>query len=69
MRVNIFIFSIVVVDTWCVVKGILGSILNDSEDGLYTKLAEEIIYKTMDESKITRGRTSNPEIQLGEYHS
>ena len=56
MRVNISIFSIIVVDTWCVVKRNLGSRLNDSEDNLYTKLAEEMIDNTMDESQRTRGR-------------
>ena len=59
MRVNLSIFSIIVVDTWCVVKGILGSRLNDSEEDFYTKLAEEMIDNTMDESQITRGRTFN----------
>ena len=55
MRVNLSIFSIIVVDTWCVVKGILGSRLNDSEDDFYTKLAEEMIDNTMDEAQITMG--------------
>ena len=59
MRVYLSIFSVIVVDTWCVKKGILGSRLNDSEDYFYTKLAEEMIYNTMDEAHITRGRTSN----------
>ena len=59
MRVNLSIFSIIVVDTWCVVKGILGSRLNDSEDDFCTKLAEEMIDNKMDESQRTRSRTSN----------
>ena len=59
MRVNLSIFSIVVGDTWCVVKGILGSRLNYSEDGFCTKLAEEMIDNKMDEAQITMGQTSN----------
>ena len=59
MRVNTSIFSTIVVDTWCVVKGILGSRLNDSEDDFYTKLAEEMIENTMDEAQRERCRTSN----------
>ena len=48
MRVNLSIFSIIVVDTWCVVEGILGSRLNDSEDDLYTTLSKEMIDNTTD---------------------
>ena len=59
MRVNLYIFSIIVVDTWRVVKGILGSRLNDSEDDFYTKLAEGMIDNKMDESQRTRIRPSN----------
>ena len=59
MRVNLYIFSIIVVDTWCVVKGIFGSGLNDSKENLYTKLAEEMIESTTDEAQRTRGLTSN----------
>ena len=59
MRVNLYIFSIIVVYTWCVVKVILGSRLNDSEDDFYTKLAEGIIDNTMDESQRTRSRPYN----------
>ena len=59
MRVNLYIFSIIVVDTWCGVKGILGYRLNDSEEDFYTKLADKMIDNTMDESQRTRGRTSN----------
>ena len=59
MRVNLSIFSIIVIYTWCVVKGILGSILNDSEDDFYTKLAEEMIDNTINKSQRTRGQTSN----------
>ena len=53
MRVNPSIFSIIVVDTSCVVKGILGSRLNDYKDNLYTKLAEEMIDNAMDEAQIS----------------
>ena len=59
MRVNLYIFSVIVVDTWCVVKGILVSRLNYSEDHFCTKLAEEMIDNKMDEDQRTRGWTSN----------
>ena len=51
MRVNISIFSIIVVNTWCLLKGILGFILNEN--------GENLIDNTMDEAHITWGQTSN----------
>ena len=59
LRVNLSILSIIVVDTWCVVKGTLASRLNNSEDDFYTKLDDKMIDNTMYEAQRTRGRTSN----------
>ena len=59
VMVYISTFSIIVVDTWCVMRGILGDKLKDSKDDFYTKLAEEMIENIMGGSQRTRGRVSN----------
>ena len=58
MRVNLSILSIIIVDSWCVVKGILGDMYSNTEDTFYTKLAEEMIGNTLDQAQRTRARTS-----------
>ena len=59
MRVNLSILSMIIVDTWCVTKGILGERYEATESTFYTKLAEEMIENTLDEAHSTRSRTSN----------
>ena len=48
MRVNLSILSIIIVDSWCATKEILGKRYKDSEDTFYTKLAEEMIGNIID---------------------
>ena len=57
MRVNISILSIVIVDIWCVVKGILGDGYNSTEDTFYTKLVEKMVENSLDTPQTTRIRT------------
>ena len=59
MRVNLSILSIIIVDTWCVVKGILGDRYEPNESEFYTKLAEEMIDNSLDTAQTTRSRTSH----------
>ena len=48
MSVNISILSIILVDSWCVMKGILGKRYKHSDHTFYIKLAEEMIGNTLD---------------------
>ena len=48
VRVNLSIFSIIVVDCWCIKVGILKNNYDESEDDFYLKLAEEMIDNTLD---------------------
>ena len=57
MRVNLSILSIIIVDTWCVFKGILGPRYEDTENTFYTMLAEEMIDNTLDKPQRTRSWT------------
>ena len=65
MRVNLSILSIIIVDTWCVTKEILGERYEATESTFYTKLAEEMIENTIDEAHSTRSRTSNLRVPDG----
>ena len=58
MRVNLSILSNIIVDTWCVVKGILGEGYNNIEGTFFTKLAEEMIVNTLNTAHRTRGQAS-----------
>ena len=65
MRVNLSILSIIIVDTWCVVKGILGDRYDPNESEFYTKLAEEMIDNSLDTTHTTRSRTSHLQFATG----
>ena len=57
MMVNLSILSIIIVDIWCVLKGIVGPRYEDTEDTFYTMLAAEMIDNTLDTPQRTRGCT------------
>ena len=54
LRVNLTIFSIIVVDAWNVMKGMLGDDCEDLENNFYELLASEMIDNRLDHGTITR---------------
>ena len=59
-RVNLSIFSVIVVDTWNVKSGILGYKNDELEKEFYEGLAEEMIDNKFDERHNTRRRRLEP---------
>ena len=54
MQVNISIFSVIIVDWWNFLKGVMHENYKDSERNFYTKLAEEMIDNIIDNAHQTR---------------
>lgn len=56
--VNLSIFSIIVVDCWCIKVGVLKDKCDKSEDYFYLALAEEMIDNTLDGGIRTRNTST-----------
>ena len=61
VRVNLSIFSIIVVDCWNIKVGVLKDRCDETEDEFYLKLAEEMIDNTLDGGYVTRNTSTPPQ--------
>ena len=64
-RVNFSITPIIIVDTWCVVKIILGNWYKDTEDTLYTNFAKEMVENSIDPPQRKTSRTYKSSVATG----